>query len=1114
MILLLEELKEQGVTVALQGNDLELSFDEDISEGLIHKIKENKEGIISFLQKYGANGQNGEQGIPNVGEQRDYELSNAQMRLWILSQDPESSKAYNLYNTVDLKGNYSKDHLEEAIQKVIERHEILRTVFIQNPQGEVRQRILPADSDLFAMNYLDYRNTEDAKKKAQTFVKNDRTTPFDLENGPLVKTTLIQLAEDHFAFYFNMHHIISDGWSMGVMEKDLMNYYKAIASRTEVSLPSLRVQYKDYAAWQKELQNDNRLSDSKTYWNERFKDNIPSLDVPSSKTRPARMTYNGQGLSTYIDKDTTTQLNAFAQEKRGSLFMGLLAAWKVLLYRYTGQTDMVIGTPVSGREHKELEDQIGFYVNTLAVRNTLDPSWSFERFFEAVKTNVLNDFGHQNYPYDQLIEDLQLQKDPSRNTLFDIMFALQNASATEGVTSSKSDYGISDMGQTQAKFDLTLYFIEIDGGINFQIIYNRDVYEKELIAQMMTHFKQLLKEVLVAPQQKIEAVNYLSYAEIAELTEIFNASDTEYPRDSNIVRVFQEQVAATPNNKALVSGDTAFTYKELDEVSNQLSRFLTQEYAISEEDFVGIKLERNPWHVVSILAILKAGSAFVPIDINYPQERIDYMERDSNCKVTIDTTVLQRFFDEGDELPSTAFETEVSPEALAYVMYTSGSTGTPKGAMIEQRSVVRLVKSTNFYQFNDSDVLLSSGSFSFDATTFEFFGPLLNGGTLVVTPMDSLLDVKQLGEEIRNNNVDVMWFTSGWLNQIVDADITVFRTLKTLLVGGDKLSPTHIQKLKTQYPGLVIINGYGPTENTTFSLTYEVDEVNGEIPIGFPISNSTAFVLDTNMKLVPKGVIGELYLGGDGLSRGYLNNPDLTQERFILHPFKEGERLYRTGDLAKWLSDGSIAFEGRADNQVKVSGHRIELGEIERALEEIPEVAQVCVLAIADEDGQKQLAAYIVADREMNSGDMRDYLSGVLPSYMLPSYFVQLDKMPLNSNGKTDRKALPKPENTDVLTGAAYVAPNTETEERMIDIWETILNRTQIGIKDDYFELGGNSLNALKIISRMNEEFEVKLSIKNLFSHTNVESLSAFIDFVIQQNKMKAAKASMVQIEI
>jgi len=1022
--------------------------------------------------------------IPTSEEKASYALTSSQRRLWVLSQFEQGSVAYNIPAVFQLEGTVNVTLIEEAFAILIDRHESLRTRFMRNDQEEVRQYILSCSDVNFVIAQQDLSDAKDQDVAIADVLKANNSHCFDLSNAPLIKAGLVKLATENHLLVLNMHHIISDGWSMEILSKEFMMIYASLVKGDLITLPTLSIQYKDYAEWLATEAQRSKLLASETYWLTQFKGELPVLELPTFKARPQVKTYNGGYFAQTFSKEVRNQVHAFSENNGVSVFMTLMAGLNGLLSRYTNTTDITLGTPVAGRDHKALENQIGLYLNTLAIRTQFDEDASFNTLLSIQKNTLLDAYAHQGYPLDSLVDKLDLQHDTSRSALFDLMVVFQNQQNLFGVQEIAIDHlEISPYTQQHrnvSQFDISFIFSDHNDTLSLQLEYNTDIYDIIFIEKIATHLEAFLKECITHPNNRIAEVSYITEKEKLQLLNDFNHTEVVYPKNKTIVELFVEQVEKTPESTALIFEDNVYTYRELDTVSTRLANYLLNCYDFEIEDLVGVKLDNSEWQIISILAILKVGCAYVPIDTNYPAQRIVYMEEDSACKITIDEDVLKAFNNE-IKLSNTLPAVQGSSDHLAYVMYTSGSTGNPKGVMIEQKSIVRLVKSTNFYQFSTTDVLLSTGAFSFDATTFEYWGTLLNGACLILSSKDTLLDSDLLSREIEERGVNVMWFTAGWLQMLVDTSITLFSPLATVLAGGDKLSPKHIEKLKNTYPELEIINGYGPTENTTFSLTYNIPDVVGDIPIGYPINNSTAYILSENLDVQPIGVVGEICLGGDGLSRGYLNHPELTAEKFVKDRFRESGTLYKTGDLGRWLPDGKIAFMGRKDNQVKIRGYRIELGEIEHALLSHAEISQAVVM-IKDMHNTKEIVAYIVNDSLIDKQELRTSLRVMLPDYMLPSYYVLLDTIPLTSNGKVDRKCLPEVTIDDAIQ-QKYVAPNTATELKIAEIWSKILQKNTIGATDSFFELGGHSLKATQLINEYHKSFQVKLGLKDIFSN-------------------------------
>ena len=1072
--------------------------------------------------------------ISKVKESESYPLSNAQLSLWLTSQSEAGSVAYNMPKYIVLNGTHDITCFQKAIHSVIERHEILRTVFRRDDSGEVRQYILPPERLNFSINILDYRARAKPEEACESYITQDFYQPFDLAKGPLLRASLLRLSDDQYVFYYNMHHIISDEWSVEVLSRDVMTYYQAYGSGTSPDITPLRIQYKDYTAWQLEQLEGDIGQTHKDYWFSQLADEVATIELPIKKRRPQIRTYNGRSIGAHLSEDIISKLRKYTSDRGGSLFTGVLAAWKILLYRYTGQADITIGNLVAGRNHVDLENQIGYYLNLLVLRNQISPDKSFKELYEQIKANTLEAFEHQKYPFDLLVEDLGVRRDPGRNPLFDILFSYHGISDTDSNIKEGNVFEV--LGDGIVKFDIELHLIETGKGANISINYNQDVYEQDMIENLIVHYKNIIKELLEHPEESISRIQYLSPEEINKQLFDFNAYCVDYPKDKTIADLFVKQVQKTPNAIAVVYEAETLTYKELDEKSNQLARYLQSEGVVNET-LVPISVERSLEMMVGILGILKAGGAYVPIDPGYPQKRIDLILEDIDATLVLTQTSLKSLFDAEDTtleniylrlalqpvyldtlqdllggLSTAPLETVSSPTQLAYVMYTSGSTGTPKGVMVENRNVVRLVMNTNYYKFSEADILLSTGSFSFDATTFEYWGPLLNGGQLALCSKEVLLDSHALRKEISEKSVNVMWFTAGWFNQLIEIEVRIFEGLKTILIGGDRLSAVHINKLRSNYKDLKIINGYGPTENTTFSLCYEINEVANDIPIGIPINNSTAYILDDRGGLQAIGVTGEIYLGGDGLSRGYLNQPELTKEKFIANPYDPSTSLYKTGDLGRYSADGVIDFMGRKDSQIKIRGHRIELGEIESALGQMEAIEQLVVIAKEDTGGSKFLIAYMVCQEELERSKIQEFLAERLPEYMIPKIYVPLKSMPLNKNGKVDRKALPAPDE-EAYNKQSYVAPASDNEVKLAEIWQEILKIEKISIHDNFFELGGHSLLAMKLSFAITKACGVKIEIGVLFKYATIQSQAQYLDILTENaNEKESTDEEIVYI--
>jgi amino acid adenylation domain-containing protein len=1025
--------------------------------------------------------------IGSVPESESYAISDAQRRLWVLSQFEGGSVAYNMPSQIELDGDYDIESFKLAIEATIERHEILRTVFKEDDKGEVRQWILSKEDLGFEIVYKDYRGEENKDEKLKEYMSKDSNSAFDLEQGPLLRASLLQIEEDQYVFYYNMHHIISDGWSMEVLAKDVLTYYEGYEENKIPELAPLRIQYKDYSAWQLSQLEEESYQINKTYWLDQLSGELPLLELPMTKHRPLLKTNRGHSLGTYLGKEETSKLKEYVQERGGTLFMGLLASLNTMFYRYSNQEDIIIGSPIAGREHADLENQIGFYINTLTLRNQVNGSDSFDVLFEKVKENTLNAYTHQMYPFDRLVEDLDLKRDTSRSALFDVMVTLQNnGEKVEGIEIKQEEINIiNDYGEGVSKFDLNFTFEAIGDYISFNINYNTDIYEKEIVERFIVHYKGILQAIVESPEESIQSLEYLSSEEEYQLLQTFNDTKVDYPKDKTLVDLFEDQVASTPDNVAVVFEEVELTYNELNERSNQLADYLRSTYKIQPDDLVGIKLERSEHMIVSIIGILKAGGAYFSVDSNFPEERINYMIKDSQCKVLINHEELIKFNERQDKYSKENLTVITSSNNLVYITYTSGSTGRPKGVMIEHSALLDytfgIISNIEIKECKSFGLVSTIAA---DLGNTIIFPCLLTGGELHVFTDDEIRSSLLASSK----SVDCLKITPSHWKSLQDKSIT-FMPNKCLIFGGEQLPVDIVQNINLfGYTGSVY-NHYGPTETTVGKLLRKIDHQDDvvEITLGKPFGNSQVYILDNNEQLQPIGVIGEICIGGDGLARGYLNKQYLTAEKFVLNPFVEGERMYKTGDLGKWLPDGNIEFIGRLDDQVKVRGYRIELGEIESMLQQNALIDEAIVLVKEDVSGDKSIVAYVVSKEELNSTELRKGLSKQLPDYMLPSYFVQLEELPLTTNGKVDKKALPSPEGLGMSTGVEYVAPRNEMEEKLVAIWEEVLGREKIGIQDNFFELGGHSLHAMRLNSLLYKNFEIKLKLNEIFTRVTIE---------------------------
>ncbi|HEX2569781.1 MAG TPA: non-ribosomal peptide synthase/polyketide synthase [Polyangia bacterium] len=1039
-------------------------------------------------------------------------LSFAQQRMWFLDQFEPGNPFYNITSAVRLSGVLDAGALERSLQEVVRRHESLRTHF-ETRDGEPVQVIAPHLDLGLARVDLTNLPAEEREPRARELAREEALRPFDLGRGPLLRATLLGLgAEDH-VLLITLHHIVSDGWSMMVLVRELGALYPGLSRGEPSPLPELPIQYADYAAWQRQWLTGEILERQLEHWRQRLGGPLPVLDLPTDHPRPPVQTYRGTQYVFHLPPELSQGLERASQQHGVTLFMTLLAAFQTLLYRYTGQKDIIIGAPIAGRTHAELEGLIGFFVNTLALRTDLGGNPTFRELLGQVREVTLGAYAHQDLPFEKLVEALQIERDMSRSPVFQVAFAFQNAPVTSIKLPGLRLEPLEFDGST-AKFDLMLFAQETTRGLLLALEYNTDLFEAATIERMAGHFLTLLGGVVARPEDRLAALPLLAEAERRTVLYDWNQTRVDYPRELSVPALFQAQAARTPEAVALAFGERSLTYGELDRQANRLAHRL-RALGVRAETPVGLCVERSPELVVGLLGILKAGGFYVPLDVSYPAARIEAMIEDVGAEVLVTERKLLpalagRFTvslcvdapDPGSEQASeTPPEIDTNGGNTAYVMFTSGSTGRPKGVRVPHRGIVRLVLGSRFARFGAGEVWLLLAPVAFDASTLELWGALLHGAKLVVAPPGAM-PLEDLGALVRREKITTLWLTTALFEQMVLHQVEALAAVPHVLTGGEVVPPARVQEVCDR--GGSVTSAYGPTENTTFTTCHALppgSQVGTTVPLGRPIANTRVYVLDEHIEPVPVGVAGELYTGGDGLAHGYVSRPELTAERFIPDPFagdfggEPGARLYRTGDRVRWRPDGTLEFVGRLDFQIKLRGFRIELGEIEAVLAEHPAVRQVVVVAREAASGGKQLVAYVVpqdAAATVVTDELRSFLQGRLPEYMVPSVFVVLPALPLTPTGKLDRRALPAPEMTAAVR--THVAPRTPAEELLADLWADVLRRPRVSVEDNFFELGGHSLLATQLVSRIRLAFRIELPVRALFEAPTVAALAQRIE--------------------
>jgi len=1049
--------------------------------------------------------------IPGRENRDDFPMSYAQERMWFLHQWEPESPLYNIPAAMRLTGRVDRILLKQALTEVMHRHEVLRGVFAEKDNHPVQEIVQEVE---LPFTYIDLRQSHQENREAEAlqWIADDARTPFDLKLGPLFRVGLIQMSDTDYFFLLNMHHIVSDGWSIGVLIREVTLLYQAFQKKSPSPLPEMAIQYADFADWQKKYLQGEVLEKQLDYWKRQLGDNPPVLQLPTDRPRPLFPRFQGASSTFRLSPELTDSLRTLSKANDATLFMTLLAAFKILLHRYSGQDDISVGAPIANRNRSEIEGLVGFFVNTLVLRSDLSGNPTFKEFLGRVRDTATQAYSNQDIPFEMLVDAVQPNRDLSHTPLFQVMFVLQE-NPIEAIRLPDFEMKGLEAESGTAKFDLTLFMEERAGGLKGAFEYSADLFDAATMQNLVGHFTTLLHAIARHPDEKISALPLMTSAERLKVVETWNATETAYPSEQSLHVLFEEQVDKTPDAIALNFNGILVTYRELNERANKLAHYL-KAMNVGPRVFVAMIMERSIDLIVSTLGILKAGGVYVPLDTAYPKDRMAFMLDDIQAPVLLTQNDLLTIIPETrakvlcvdanwDEIG--AFSSENIPcatngDSLAYVIYTSGSTGKPKGVAVPHRAITRLVRNTNFVDSTPDDKIAQAANASFDAATYEIWGTLLNGATLVGMSKDLVLSSHQFVMYLREQGITIMFLTTALFNQMANEIPDAFATLKNMSFGGEAVDPNAARQVVQAGPPKRLLHVYGPTENTTFTTWYRVEQVPPNvktIPIGQGIANTTNYVLDKMLNPVPVGVPGELFCGGDGLAEQYFNRPDLTAEKFIPNPFsrKVGQRLYRTGDLVRLLLDGNIEFIGRIDHQVKIRGFRIAIGEIEAVLKNHPSLKDVIILAREDKPGERRLVAYVVPRETQapTTSELRAYLKEKLPDYMVPSFFTIMESFPINPNGKVDRKALPAPEMDRPDLDKEFVAPRNKLESALAAMWQDILGIEKVGIYDNFFELGGNSLQAAVFVNRIKKEFGEDAHVRSIFMAPTIAQFSMYI---------------------
>ncbi|MFL6332077.1 MAG: amino acid adenylation domain-containing protein, partial [Pyrinomonadaceae bacterium] len=1047
-------------------------------------------------------------------------LSFAQQRLWFLDQLEPGSAAYNIPMAMRLAGRLDVTALERSLNEVVRRHEVLRTTFAAG-DGQAVQVIKP--SLILTLPAEDLTGLPESERgsEARRLAAQEARTPFSLTEGPLIRARLLRLGRQEHVLLVTVHHIVFDGWSTGVLLKEVTALYGAYSRGLTPALPELPIQYADFALWQREWLQGAVLDRQLAYWREQLSGPPPVLKLPTDRARPAVQSHRGATTSRELTSDLSAALRRSSRREGVTLFMMLLAAFDLLLSRYTGQEDIVVGTDVANRNRAEIGPLVGFFVNQLALRVNLSNDPTFLELLGRAREAMLGAQSHQDLPFDRLVEALNPKRDMRIAPIFQVKLLVQHADGGPGANGSGLSVEPLPVESETATFDLTLSVTDAPQGITLELKYNTDLFDAPTAARMLRHLEALLRAAVAEPRRRISRLSMLSESEQRQLLLDWNDTETEYSGDESLHELVEAQARRTPDATALVFGGARLTYRELNEHANRLAHYL-RSLGVGPEVLVGVCMERSVELVVALLGTLKAGGAYLPLDPAYPKERLALMLGDSRPATLLCHEQTAGSLPEwGGRLVTLAADCALvagqesanpprvtSGDNAAYVIYTSGSTGLPKGAVNTHRGIRnRLLWMQQEYGLTGGDCVLQKTPYSFDVSVWEFFWPLMTGARLVLARPGGHRDARYLVELIREEQVSTLHFVPPMLRAFLSEEgVEECASLKRVICSGEELSPD-LQERFYARTNAELHNLYGPTEAAVDVTSWACARDGGlkTVPIGRPISNTRVYILDLQRQLVPAGVAGELYIGGVGVARGYLNRPALTAERFVPDPFsgEPGARLYRTGDLTRHLPDGEIEYLGRIDHQVKIRGYRIELGEVETVLARHEGVREGVVVSREDAAGDPRLVAYVVArpGASLSTEQLRSHLKERLPDYMIPSFFVPLEALPLLPNGKVDRRSLPPPDRTRPQPDGAVEETKSPTQEMLAGIYASLLGVERVGKDDDFFELGGHSLLATQLISRVRGAFQVELLLSSVFDAPTVAALADKIDELHRANQ-------------
>lgn len=1118
---LLNTILTKGIRLTVVHGDLKVNAPKGmLTKELLVAIKENKAYLIKLLSP--------EVTIPKAEFQHTYPITAAQRRIWILSKFDAQKTAFNITNTFKFEGDFDVNTFSTAVKESIRRHESLRTNFIETKNGELRQVILPFEEVDFSR--VIETISVDSEVNIDAFIEKNSQHIFKLDEAPLLKISVLKISERSHSIIFNLHHIISDGWSVQVLTKEIIQTYNALLQNTFTPLPSLVVQYKDFAVWKESVAQKQLLKNSKEYWLEKLHGTLPVLELSTSKKRPLLKTYNGTVYTHHFTTALYENIKAFSQRQEASVFMTLMAGINGLCSRYTNKTDIILGTVTAGRTHQDITNQIGLFLNTLAIRTEFETLDSFKTLVNRQKRILLDAYKHEAYPFDVLVSELNPKRDTSRSALFDVMVILQNKQETNTISLDNLTVTPYEKQKKTSQFDITFSFVESQEGLKVAVEYNTDIFEAAFIENFIMHFENFITEGIHHAEKSIATIDYLSETEKQTLLYDFNATKVEYNTENTALDAFRTQVTKTPTATAVIFDDCQYTYQELDEKSTQLANYL-QTFNIDNNRVIALCLDRSFEMMIAIFGILKSGATYLPLDPSFPFDRLTYILKDSKAAITITNSEIKQFIVSENSIicmdEASIWNTEksalpsIKSNDSAYAIYTSGTTGKPKGVRVTHQNLYNFLVGLNvqFPKQEASAKWLAVTSISFDISILELIWTVTRGDTIVLQADRPTLLAPFLEDATPAQIAQYKFLSKRFENQqtpfeaIVKYGVTHLQStpsfiqeffiseegkhalvqLETLLVGGEAL-PKKLCHDLIDLRSKSIFNMYGPTETTIWSSIKEIKDKT-QLTIGKPIANTQIYVLDEHLQICPIGVAGELCIGGDGVSEGYIGKDEITNEKFIQNPFDKNssQKIYKTGDLAIWLPNGELECLGRKDSQIKLKGYRIELGEIESLLQSNNDIEMAAVGLSEEVSGEKQLTAYLVSNQQEKLNEIKASLAEFLPQYMVPSQYVFVDNLPLTPNGKLDRKALIELQGETLAAVEKFVEPSTEVEEKLVAIWKEILGKERISVTDDFFNLGGHSLKAVNMLFKVNKEFGLSVEFTAIFKLRTITELGKFI---------------------